>query len=322
MIITGHAFVRRDGQAAPWQLAIDSDDLIDDLRKMTDAVHHAGGKVFMQLSHAGSRADTELTGIKAIGPSIQRNAKGIECRAMSDRDIEEIAASFGQAAVRAKLAGFDGVQIHAGHGYLLNQFLSPRHNDRSDRYGGKIENRARIVLDVYHKIRNDTGDAFPVIIKINSQDHAIGEFVVNDMLDLATLLQTAGIDAIELSGDRHHVNRSISTSEGMASTEKEVYYARQAKLYKEKMITPLILVGGIRSFHIAKQIVNDGVADYVSLCRPLIREPALINRWKSGNVQKSACISDNLCIKPALQGRGLHCVAEKHKEINLVSKRH
>ncbi|BBO81081.1 NADH-dependent flavin oxidoreductase [Desulfosarcina ovata subsp. sediminis] len=319
MIITGHAFVRRDGQAAPWQLAIDSDHLIDDLRKMTDAVHHAGGKIFMQLSHAGNRADTDLTGVEAIGPSVQRNAKGIECRAMSDGDIEEIIESFGKGAVRAKWAGFDGVQIHAGHGYLLSQFLSPLHNLRNDHHGGKIENRARIVLDVYHSIRNDTGDAFPVIIKINSQDHAIGEFGVNDMLDLATLLQAAGIDAIELSGDRHHLNRSISTSEVMASTGKEVYYARQAKSYKEKISTPLILVGGIRSFHIAKQIVNDGVADYVSLCRPLIREPALINRWESGDTRKAACISDNRCIKPALQGSGLYCVAEKKKEINLVT---
>lgn len=304
LIITGHTFVCRVGQAGPRQMGIYSDHLISGFKAMTDAVHAAGGTIIMQLAHAGHRAETGITRLEAMGPSNWRNANGVIGREMTLHDIKATAESFGQGAVRAQKAGFDGVQIHAAHGYLLSQFLSPIHNKRGDKYGGSLNNRARFVLEVFERVRLCVGDDFPVIIKLNSQDTAEGGFSVDDMLQVAAMLQQAGIDAIELSGALHQMANTPSNT-------KEVYYYQQAMRYKQKIDVPLILVGGIRSFNTAVSLVSGGLADYISLSRPFIREPELIGRWKSGDTRDALCVRDNLCFMSALKGKGLQCVFKR-----------
>jgi 2,4-dienoyl-CoA reductase-like NADH-dependent reductase (Old Yellow Enzyme family) len=231
---------------------------------------------------------------------------------MTLAEIGRVVAAFGESAALAKKAGFDGVQIHAAHGYLLSQFLSPFFNRRKDAYGGSIENRARIVLETLQSVRKAVGDDYPVLIKINSEDFVDGGLTVDEMLQVAALLEKAGIDAIEMSGGTVYVSGAFSAIRTGAfnTPEKEVFYREAAARYKAKIGVPLLLVGGIRSFEVAEKLVSNGSADYISLSRPLIREPALINRWKSGKLGKATCISDNACFGPTLKGEGLYCIRE------------
>jgi len=312
LIITGHAYVRKDGQAGPWQLGVYSDQLIEGLTEMTEAVHKENGKIVMQLAHAGCQAPFALTGLEPLAPSVMENQEGSSCREMTQTDISKVIEVFARGAVRAKQAGFDGVQIHAAHGYLLSQFLSPFFNKRTDEYGGTIENRTRVVLEVIEGIRASVGHDFPVLIKINSEDFLDKGLAVDDMLHAAALFEQAGIDAIELSGGTAYSGRRIPVRIAKIDTEeKEAFYSAAAKRYKERITVPLMLVGGIRSYEVAERLVDKGIADYISLCRPLIREPDLINRWKQGDTSKATCLSDNLCFKPTRAGQGLYCVTEK-----------
>ena len=312
LIISGHAYVSREGQAGPWQLGIYSDELIPNLSKMTEAVHGQSGKIILQLAHAGFRAASDLTDMTPLGPSNRKKEDETLCKEMTHSEIYHIVESFAKGAVRGQRSGFDGVQIHAAHGYLLSQFLSPFYNKRKDEYGGSIENRARIVLEVLGAIREKVGDQFPVLIKINSEDFVEGGLNVKEMIQVATMLEKAGIDAIELSGGTVDSGKFIPVRPGkINSEEKEVYYREAAKRYKEKISVPLVLVGGIRSYSVAEQFVKTGLADYISLSRPFIRESHLIKRWKSGDKSRSTCLSDNLCFKPIRAGEGLYCYTAK-----------
>jgi len=308
LLITGLTFVKQEGRAAPWQLAVCSDENTEGLSKMTGAVHDAQGKVVLQLAHSGCYAPPALTGHEAFGPSTNDTDKFPICRGMTSADINQVVEAFGKAAGRAKRAGFDGVQLHAAHGYLLSQFLSPFFNKRTDNYGGSIENRARILLESFQAVRNEVGEQFPVLVKINSQDFVDGGLTVGEMLQVCAMLENAGIDAIEMSGGTVYVSGDYSCVR--VGQDQDVYYKDAAARYKEKIGVPLLLVGGIRSLEIAEQIVRDGLADYISMSRPLIREPNLITRWKSGDTEPATCVSCNGCFGAGFKGEGVHCVFE------------
>jgi len=312
LIITSHCYVGREGQASLGQLGIYSVKIVSGLSAMAAAVHKAGGKIAVQLAHAGCHADPSLTGQMPLGPSSTKGEGMPSCRAMTGDDFQMVAESFGRAAARAQSAGFDGVQIHAAHGFLLSEFLSPFYNRRTDQYGGSLENRARLLLEVVHNVRDRVGDRFPVMVKMNSEDFVPGGLGVEEMLEVASMLEKAGIDAVELSGGTRYSGDLIPSRLGRLDTEKmEVYYSEAAKKFKKRVRVPLMLVGGIRSYTVAERIVREGIADYVSLSRPLIREPDLVNRWKSGDTSRAKCLSDNLCFGPARAGEGLYCVVEK-----------
>ena len=156
------------------------------------------------------------------------------------------------------------------------------------------------------------GEKYPIFIKMNSEDFLEGGFGKNEMIQVAASLEKAGIDAIELSGGTVSSGKFTPVrTDKIDSEEKEVYYREAAKQYKEKISVPLLLVGGIRSYEVAEQLVKEGLADYIALCRPLIREPHLINRWKSGDIKKATCRSDNLCFRPIVSGKGIYCVVEE-----------
>lgn len=322
LIISGHAYVSREGQASLRQLGIYDDILLPDLIEMADAVHREGGKIAIQLAHGGCHGAIKITGLETRGPSVPDETRGFSCREMSEDDIAETVSSFGRAALRAKTAGFDAVQIHAAHGYLLSQFLSPFYNRRTDTYGGCLENRARIVLEVLNAIRQTVGKDYPVMIKINSQDYLEGGLTVDEMVKVCMLLEDAGIDAVEMSGgtvnegSRYKASRTLT----LELQEDEVYYREAAAKYKKKVHVPLILVGGIRSFSVAENLVRNGRADYIALSRPFIREPFLVNRWRSGDLRTATCISCNACFRPARQGEGLHCVVEECMKSKLMNR--
>lgn len=314
LIISGHAYVSREGQAGPRQLGVYSDSLVPGLSRMAEAVHEGGGRIVLQLAHAGCHAASALSGVQPLGPSARSAEPDPDhgCREMSPQDLEQTIAAFAAAALRAKRAGFDGVQIHAAHGYLLSQFLSPFYNKRTDRFGGSLENRSRLVLEVLRTIREAVGKDYPVLIKMNSQDFLEGGLTVDEMLRVAGALQRGGIDAIELSGGTSYSGKCIPVRKGkIESPDQEVFYREEARRYRQQVQTPLILVGGVRSLEVAEQLVDTGLTDFVALSRPLIREPALVSRWQSGDTRRSPCLSDNLCFGPALKGKGMYCVTEE-----------
>jgi 2,4-dienoyl-CoA reductase-like NADH-dependent reductase (Old Yellow Enzyme family) len=311
LIISSHAYIKPEGQAGPKQIGVYQDALIDGLCQMTQAVHEQGGKIILQMAHSGGLANPKITGQLPLAPSDLEGITKLPCKTMTKDDIQELTEAFGLAAQRAKKAGFDGIQIHAAHGYLMNQFLSPFFNKRTDAYGGSVESRYRALQEVLKKVRSMVGQAFPALIKLNSQDFLEGGLDLEDSLKIGKWLQDDGIDAIELSGGTFLSGPLTPSRMGITSEEKEAYFLEAAKVFKEKIAVPLILVGGIRSLPVAEGIIDQGVADYISMSRPFIREPGLIQRWKSGDLKKATCLSDNQCFGPARAGEGIYCVVEK-----------
>jgi 2,4-dienoyl-CoA reductase-like NADH-dependent reductase (Old Yellow Enzyme family) len=311
LIITGHAYVSPEGQASVRQLGIDNDGLVNGMRKMTDAVHRQGGRIILQLAHGGLNANPKFTGITPMGPSTGEGLLESSGREMTGEDIRQVVSAFGQAARRAQTAGFDGVQIHAAHGYLLGQFLSPAFNRRTDDYGGQLENRAVIVLDVLQCIRQEVGPDFPIFIKINCEDFLNEGLTRDEFIQVCALLDRTGIDAIEVSGGTLLSGERIPFRKEITFERDQAYFRKAAKGLKAAINTPVILVGGIRSYLLAERLVDEGFADYLSMSRPFIREPWLIARWQSGNLRKATCISCNGCLGAARSEQGIFCVQDR-----------
>ncbi len=251
--------------------------------------------------------------MQPVAPSaIDGNARGEVSREMNQTDIERFIADFAEAARRAKDAGFDGVQIHAAHGYGLSQFLSPFYNRRADRYGGSVANRARLLIDVYEAVRVVVGDDFPVTAKVNADDFLEGGFTNEMMVETALMMEGVGFDAMEMSGggvfrSKYHSSRTFNP----ASPQEETYYRDAAQMYKARVKKmPLMLVGGIRSLEASEKILTDGLADMIAMSRPFIREPNLIERWQKGDTARATCLSCDGCRKPIANGEGLRCVVE------------
>lgn len=313
LIVSGFAYVHPSGQNFLHQAAIDSDDKIPGLQKLTREVHQYDTKIAMQLVHCGrnSRA-VRKRGALPLAPSfIEDDQTAKESyRAMTEADIEELVDAFRLAAIRAREAEFDAIQLHAAHSYLFSQFLSPSSNKRSDRWGGGLENRIRFHLQVVDAIRKTVGPDYPLLIKLGVQDTVEGGMTLDEGCTAARILSSHGIDAIEVSegletAGANHIKRGID------SQEKEAYYGAWARKVKNAVDVPVILVGGLRSFDLLEKIVGDGQVDFVSMCRPFIREPHLVNRWQGNNQKPATCISCNLCLKRVLQEEPLECVQDR-----------
>jgi 2,4-dienoyl-CoA reductase-like NADH-dependent reductase (Old Yellow Enzyme family) len=229
-------------------------------------------------------------------------------RALRLEEIESVVDAFSLAIRRAQEAGFDGVQLHAAHGYLLSTFLSPRTNQRQDEYGGSTENRARIVREIYERAREKVGDAFPILIKINTTDFLPGGMDANEAVKIGKLLSKAGIAAIETSGGMwESLTRPKDelgwpplllpeARTGIKDRKQEAYFLPGAAALKEKTKATIILVGGLRSLSRIDEILASGAADFAALCRPLIRQPDLPNLWRSGKgADRAECISCTAC---------------------------
>ncbi|MHB9072400.1 MAG: NADH:flavin oxidoreductase [Desulfobaccales bacterium] len=314
LIISSHSYISPEGQATPWQIGIYKDELIPGLQKLAGAIHAHGGKIVMQLAHAGNFAMEKLTGQPALVVSDFLGLASSRRHEIEPQDIQKLITAFAAAARRAKSAGCDGVQLHSAHGYLLSQFLSPLFNRRRDDYGGDIRHRAKIHGEALHAVREAVGPDFPILIKMNCRDFQEGGLSLEDSLEAAKLLAAAGLDAIELSGGLLTGGKLSPSRPGIDSQEKEAYFKEEALAFKKAISIPLILVGGIRSFEVAEQLLADGTADYISMSRPFIREPDLINRWKAGVRRPAVCTSDNLCFRPGFKGEGIYCVTQKRQQ--------
>lgn len=309
MIITGYAFVLREEQPNPQMMGIYDDTFIDEYRRLTDMVHRHGSKIVMQIVYGGSFAGYPPEGRVIWSPSgVADLATAIVPKPMSREDIRRLVTAFGDAAYRVRESGFDGVQIHGAHSYLLSQFMNPYYNRRTDEYGGSIENRARIILEVYEEIRRRVGIEYPVLIKINSEDFIDGGATLEDSLALSKMLDERGIDAIEISGGGAGSGERIPPRRKIDSREKEGYHAVYAAQIAERIKAPVLVVGGLRSLEVIEELLERTPISLFSLSRPLLAEPDLPNRWQSGNRAKSRCVSCNGCLK--MPPGGNRCVLE------------
>ncbi|MBU0944053.1 MAG: NADH:flavin oxidoreductase [Proteobacteria bacterium] len=311
LIISSHSYVSQDGQGTPWQLGVYDDKLIPKLQEMVAAVHERNGKIVMQLAHAGMYAEVPLTGQPALAVSDPDGFPKGNIKTITAEGIQRLVGFYSQAAKRAQDSGFDGIEIHSGHGYFLSQFLSPAYNRRQDEYGGSINNRARIHLLIYQAIREVVGKEYPILIKMNCADFIENGLTIDDSLKAARLFADAGFDAIEVSGGIIRTGKLSPSRPGIREESKEAYFKEYAQRFKREIKAPLILVGGLRSFAVAEKVLGDGIADYISMSRPLIREPGLINRWQKGDLRRAECKSDNLCFNPGFEGKGIYCVAKE-----------
>ncbi len=304
LIISGYAYVSPEGAQMGGQLGMHSDDLADDMRSLTEAVHMAGGKICIQLVHAGGQANP--TNTPYLAPSAVKVDQYPETpQELSITEIGQIVEAFGQAARRAKAWNFDAIQLHGAHGYLINEFLSPLTNRRSDAYGGSIEKRCRFMLEAYRAVREAVGDDYPVMIKLNGSDFLEGGLSNQDATLAAQLLDEAGIDAIEVSGGTPASGRSGPVRSRIDQPSDEAYNLELAR--SMRVSCPLMSVGGFRSFNVAEDALE--LVDYVALSRPLVRQSDLPNLWQRGKKTRATCISCNGCFKAAIRG-GIYCVQE------------
>ncbi|HUS77529.1 MAG TPA: NADH:flavin oxidoreductase [Patescibacteria group bacterium] len=287
LIVKGHLYVMDSGKAHKGMAGISHDFHVPKLKELTDTVHEHGGSIAAQLNHAGYNHAPDRAGPSEYGGT------GWRSRAMSIDEIQTVIEAFGDAADRAFQAGFDGVQIHGAHGYLVSQFLSREANTRSDEWGGSLENRMRLLREIYGEIRGRLGKGVPVLIKINCDDFSPEGFTIEDSVKVAKALARWGIDLMEVSGGgmgRQQALRSRAGSDDPRLIEAD-FAGYAAKIRGTTGSTQTALVSGIRSIPCMEAILDLGIADVVSMSRPFIREPNLVKKlWEGqGSVKCTTC---------------------------------
>jgi len=322
LIITGFASVTDDGKPLPGTMGMHNDAFAAEMQALTEAVHREGGRICVQLGHAGGQTRSTLCGGRPLAPSaVAAPQYHPEIPSeMTAADIKRVVESFAAAALRARDYGFDAVQLHAAHGYLINQFLSPHTNRRDDAYGGDLEGRSRLLLEVYGRMREAVGGDYPILVKLNGSDNLSEGFCLEEARLVAIALDAAGVDAIEVSSGTPASGERNPLRRGIDSPEREAYNLPLIQAIKPAVRCPVIVVGGIRSVWTAKGIVRRNEADYVALCRPLVQEPGLPKRWRWAEGDTLArCSSCNGCFKAALKGN-FRCVKTEAQETTTMGK--
>ncbi len=312
LIISGYTFIRTEGRQLPGQMGICNNGFEEAYKSLAGAVHDGGGKVAIQLVHAGGQTDSLNAGRRPLAPSAVKVDQFPETPAELTKDeIGDIITAFGEGARRARAWGFDAVQLHSAHGYLINQFLSPLTNRRSDCYGGSLENRCRFLLETYKEVREAVGVDHPVLVKLNIADNLDGGLCSEDAVYAAKILAEAGIDAIEVSAGTRVSGEKNPVREKINTPEKEAYNLELARKIKQAVGCPVMVVGGFRSYEVARKAVSEDKMDYIAMARPLIREPDLPKRWLRGDRTPAECVSCNKCFVPGIEEGGIYCVAKK-----------
>ncbi len=292
IIITGMFGVDEYSRSFPLMVGTYYDDYIKDLEKLVETIHNNNSKVVVQLAHTGIKANPD-NGDEPLGPS-KMVFRERQISEMSKGHIESLAKRFAESAIKSKQAGADGVQIHAAHGYLLSQFLSPHYNKRIDEYGGDIKGRSKIIFEIYREIRNAVGDDFPIWIKINSTDMIEGGLTFEETKWVCQELDKIGLDAVELSGGLATSLKSIPMYIDRNNKDSGTFSDYALKLSSE-IKASVISVGGYRDKEVCQNWLSKGNIDAISLSRPLVCDPDLPIQWMEGKNTKSRCVSCNRC---------------------------
>lgn len=291
-----------DGWVSTGQLCIDREETIPSLAKLTKAVHDHDGKIAAQIMHGGWFSNPTVTGCQVVGPSAMVNpANGYEARELKSEEIYRLVEDHIQAGRRAIEAGFDAVQFHCAHGWFLSTFLSPVTNLRQDEWGGSTAKRANFMLKVTEGLRKIAGPSYPIFIKMGLKDYHPKGQSAGEAIEIAKLLEAGGMDAFELSEGVEEL-RFHHVRDGAVHP----YYTEECIEARKSLRTPVILVGGMREKAEMEKILTDNIADAVALCRPFIMDPHLVRKLRTGETDRSDCISCNECLQNMRQ-RNMHC---------------
>jgi 2,4-dienoyl-CoA reductase-like NADH-dependent reductase (Old Yellow Enzyme family) len=323
-IITGFIGVNQQGMSTGYYMSmINNAETVKAYKELNKKMHELGMPIIAQLNHCGGQTKEENTGMPVIAPSKITDYKAKE---MTKAEIFEVIEAFVQGVKNAKEAGFDGVQLHIAHGYLLSEFVSPRMNRRTDEWGGNTENRFRIVKTIFEKARKEVGN-YPIIAKINGYETLKNGMSIGESVKIAKLLEQVGCNGIEVSNGT--IKAGLATMRGNVPWEmivaqndrlnkmprvvksiigtvaekafpqpqpKSLYNLDAATAIKKAVNIPVIVVGGITNMNDIETIINQNNSDLVSMCRPFILEPDLVNKFKTGQQTQSKCIQCNFCI--------------------------
>jgi 2,4-dienoyl-CoA reductase-like NADH-dependent reductase (Old Yellow Enzyme family) len=339
LTITGVAIVRNDGRWLANMLGIYSDDYIEGLSQLAGTYHDASkevgnkSKIFLQIGHCGVQmAHWGWTGEIISSSATKNELIQKTAKPMTSADIIEMVEVFGDATNRAKKAGFDGIQYHGAHGYLITQFYSPYMNHRDDNYGGSIENRARFALDILKASRKKVGSNFPISMKMNGSDRIKGGLTIGEAKILASIFAKAGFDMLEISSYNWDAGRLVKPISLPPESPKQIRQrgleafnldlAKEIKKYlgnDPSTNIPLTLVGGLYRFETIRNIIDNEGIELCAMCRPLISQPDLPSIWKGGSpFLESECIHCNLCsnefITKGPKSKGVRCIRKENKE--------
>jgi 2,4-dienoyl-CoA reductase-like NADH-dependent reductase (Old Yellow Enzyme family) len=322
MTTVAYATAERSGLSFSHQLLLDS-KAVPDLRKLTDAVHKEGAACSVQIGHCGNMASSSVTGARPMAPSARINLYGPAFpRRMNETDIRNVVKSFGKAVRLSRESGFDAVEVHAGHGYLISQFLSPYTNRRKDSFGGSLENRARFMTMVMEEVKKAAGNDLAVLVKTNMRDGFKNGMDLDECIEVAKMLEKSGADALVLSGGfvskapmyvmrgampikifayyienklmqffvrllGSYLVREVHYTEG--------YFLEDAMKFRSQLKLPLVYVGGLISREKTDEVLNKGF-EMVAFARALIKDPDFINKLKNKELSRSECDICNYCI--------------------------
>ena len=277
LIIIEHSFVTQAGKASNNQLSIAEDSVVDKLKELANIIHKNGTKAVMQINHAGSAANSEVTGLEVVGPSNVKNPRnGNLPRELTKLEINDIVKAFKAAAIRTKAAGFDGVEIHSAHGYLLNQFFSPLTNKRQDEYGGDVLGRIKLHLEIIKAIREAVGDEFTILLRLAASDYMEGGITIEHSQVAVREFEKAGVDILDISGGFNGY-----TIKAVGNTEQGYFYPLTEAIKKQVSI-PVILTGGITEAEAAERLLTENKADLIGVGRAIYKD----SNWAKNAVDK------------------------------------
>lgn len=283
LIITGNIMVDPKGTAEPGNIVFDKNSNMEILKEWAKQGQQHGAKVMVQLNHPGKQAPKTVSK-QTVAPSAIPLGNGLNKlfstpRALTTSEVEELVQKFVTSAKVAKEAGFSGVQIHAAHGYLISQFLSPHDNRRTDKYGGSLENRMRFLKEIYLGMREELGKDFTIGIKINSTDFKEDGLTEEDSLKTIIELANLGLDFVEISGGTYERPAMMGAT---SKSTNQVFFAEYSKKLKQKIKIPVVVTGGIRSINAMNTLLNDNTTDFIGIARPLTIDPNIPNKIKQG----------------------------------------
>ena len=306
LIITGYANVVKEEQPNHGMMGIYNDSFINEYQELTKLVHSYNSKIVMQIAYGGTKTTYNLGERIIYAPSeVAERSTNVTGKAMTIEEIKYIEDAFADAAARVQQSGFDGVEIHAAHTYLINQFLSPYYNKRTDEYGGNLENRMRFLTEIYRKTREKVGNDFTIIIKLTSSEFFDNGLSFDETRIISKKLEALGVDALDITGNIHGKARTMTGQEfDNYKLQSEGYFSEYAKVISKEVSIPVITVGGFKDIDVMENMLNESDINFFGLSRPLLAEPDLIKRWKSGDKRKATCISCSKC----RTDKGNYCV--------------
>ncbi|ELR66927.1 putative NADH-dependent flavin oxidoreductase [Photobacterium marinum] len=311
LIVTGYANIVEEEKPNAGMMGMYNDSFIDEYKKLTELVHSHDSKIVMQLAYGGTKT-THNVGERVIyAPSeVPERGTGTLGKAMTKNEINYIVQAFAQASRRAQESGFDGVEIHAAHTYLINQFLSPYYNRREDEYGGSLDNRMRFLLEIYTEIRKLVGNEYPILVKLTASEFFEGGLSFDETRIICKKLEAIGVDGIIISGNIHgKANTMIGESFDGHTLQEEGYFHEYGDVISQDVNVPVITVGGLSDIDAIEKIADKTNIQYFALSRPLLAEPHLLKRWKEGSRAPVDCERCSKC----RTRRGNFCVVHKKR---------